>query len=190
MGRYSWSTRKVIEEVPRLTIQELKKWDFLKKGKHSGIITFKARGIERGSLNITVIINSTTAGVIKFKYFLNGNLVEYSHFIELLPCHFGDYRFYFICRDTQKRVTALYMVGGYYSSRYFHNLVYQCSREHRNFFNLLNKSHNLINKAEWMERIGHPTKAKRYYRKAEIYELAAYDQVNNRFNKVLAKYSN
>lgn len=189
MGRDSWSNREVVEDIPRLTIQELKKWGYLKKGENSGILTFYRNGKKSGSIRITVIIDSYSVGVIKFEYLLNSQPVKYSHYIDLIPCYYGNHRFYFVCRDTKKRVTALYMVGGYFSSRHFHKLVYQCSREHRSFFNLLHKSLNLKNKGEWMEKIGHPIKAKRFYRKAEIYDYEALEQASNRFSRELSKYT-
>ena len=44
MGRNIWSTRKIIEDIPRLTIQELKKWGFLNKGENSGILALYRNG--------------------------------------------------------------------------------------------------------------------------------------------------
>ena len=123
-----------LEDVYWITIQKLKTWGFLNRGKRNGILTLYRNGKKSGWLNISVNINSFKTSFIEFKYSVNEKPVKYSHKIDLLPCYFGNYRFYFICRDTNKRVTALYLVGGYFSSRHFHKLVYQCSREHRSFF--------------------------------------------------------
>jgi hypothetical protein len=168
MGRYLYTYRRILEDVPRITFPDLKLWGYLTdKSERSGILTLSKNGKKTGSLNIAVKTDSESCSFIEFEYLLNGKPVKYRHAIELFPCHYGNHRFYFICRDTGQRVTSLYMMNGYFSSRHYHRLVYQCSRDHRSIFNLQNKEMNIRKKAEWFKVIGHPTIAKQYFRKAE-----------------------
>lgn len=182
--------RAVIENSGKITFQDLKTWGFLTIGYKSGILTFSINGKEAGSLKIAVNINQESKSYIEFDYLLNNKPVKYSHTIELFPCNYGKYRYYFICRDTGKRVTALYMSRGYYSSRHFHKMVYECSREHRSWYELLDKSRNLKKKVEWYKQNGHPKKAKKYFYKVIFYESNFWKLENIRHNKLERKIAN
>jgi hypothetical protein len=126
MGRKAWSDRGLIEETPRIRIMELKNAGMLEEGKRTGVLTFSG-----GSIGIEVCIDPLLSFYyIRFTYGINGKSFDYCAVIEPYPLTFG-LRFYFICPDTGKRVSTLYWVNGYFSSRYFHQLVYRRSREHR-----------------------------------------------------------
>ena len=164
-----WSNREVIEDTAKITIQDLKTWGYLRPGYKSGTLTLLRNGQENGSVGIAVKIDDDNS-FIEFDYSVNGKPVNYSHKIELFPCNYGYYRYYFICRETGKRVTALYMVNGYYASRHYHKMAYQCSRDHRSIFGIIHKWQNLDSKSEWLKKNGHPRKAKKYYWKARYFE--------------------
>lgn len=165
-----WSNRAVIEDTAKITIQDLKTWGYLRQGKRSGTLTISRNGEKTGSLGISVNFNNVYDSYIEFDYTLDGKPVRYSHRIELFPCNYGRYRYYFICRNTGARVTALYLDNGYYASRHFHKMVYQCSRGHKNSFGIIDKWQNLDKRAERLKRNGHPRKAKKYYEKARFYQ--------------------
>ena len=121
-------------------------------------------------MELSVNIDNEYGSYIKFDYLLNDKPGSYKHAIELVPCNYGNVRYYFKCRETGKRVTALYSVGGYYASRHYHRMTYQCSRDHRSVIDLVHKYQNLDYKSEWLKENGHPRKAEKYYRKARYYE--------------------
>lgn len=168
---HTWSNRAVVEDSARITIQDLKTWGFWRPGQiRSGLLTLTSRGRETGTLNISVNIDNEFNSYIEFNYTRNGEPVKYRHRIEFFPCHYGKHRYYFICRNTGARVTALFLDNGYYASRHAHKMVYQCSRGHKNMFGLIDKWQNLDKRAEWLKRNGHPRKAKKYYEMARFYQ--------------------
>ena len=128
-------------------------------------------------MELSVNIDNEYGSYIKFDYLLNDKPGSYKHAIELVPCNYGNVRHYFICRETGKRVTALYLVGGYFASRHYHKMTYQCSRDHRSINNLLHRYWNLERKAEYQEKHGHPRKAKELFIKAYRYQTADLQQV-------------
>lgn len=156
MGRPRFRTdREVIEETARLTIDDLRTWGYLHEGFRKGILTLKRGDKETGSLGIEVRINKAW-GSIKFDYLLNGKPVAYEHEIGLFPCHFGGRRFYFRCRNCRRHVTALYLSGRYYSCRHCLQLVYKASREHRAPFEKYSRAVTLRDRAERLQKYGHP----------------------------------
>ena len=182
MGYWYYQTASVIEDTWKITIQDLKAWGLLKPGERSNTITF-SRGwpgcepMEKITIRITVNIDNDWTPSIQFDYSLNGKPLSYSYLIEKVSCHYGNVRYYFICRETGKRVTALYFVGGYFASRHYHKMTYQCSRDHRSVNNLLHRYWNLERKAEYQEKHGHPRKAKELFIKAYRYQTADLQQV-------------
>lgn len=94
----------------------------------------------------------------------------------------------FYMQRHRKRTTALYMVGGYYSSRFFHRMSYQCSQEHRSTFYLLNKSRNLQNKSEWYKKTGHLRKAMKYFWKAIYLERLGWINIDKKIKRYERKF--
>ncbi len=171
MGRwYGRSTAAVIEDTGKITIQDLKTWGYLRPGYKSGTLTFSRNGQITGGLELSVNIDNEYGSYIKFDYLLNDKPGSYKHAIELVPCNYGNVRYYFKCRETGKRVTALYSVGGYYASRHYHRMTYQCSRYHRGQWYYSEKYRYLDRKSEWLKKNGHPRKANKYYWRARYYE--------------------
>lgn len=178
---HTWSNRAVIEDSARITIQDLKTWGYLQPGKRTGTLTLLRRNEKTGMLGIIVNIDKPYNSYIAFDYLLNGEKVYYVHGIEFFPCHYGNNRYYFTCRNTGARVTALYFDNGYYASRHAHKMVYECSRSHKNSFGLIHKWQNLDRKAEWLEKNGHPRKAKKYFWKARYFENQSWGFMNKKW---------
>ena len=146
--------------------------------REAGLLDASRNGQKTGSLGISVKIDNEYNSYIEFDYLLNGKPVKYTHRIEFFPCHYGNIRYYFICRETGKRVTALYFVGGYYASRHYHRMAYQCSRDHKSHDNLLHRYWNLERKAEYQKEHGHPRKANKLFIKAYRYQEADLQQLS------------
>ena len=129
----------------------------------SGVITLKRGDEETGSLTITVNTEGPWKSYIKFDYLLGYDKkpVVYEHKIELFPCNYGGHRFYFRCRHCGRRVTALYLSGGYYACRYCHELTYEARQRHRGPFETLGRAFHFSDKAEELQKRGHPRKASR-----------------------------
>lgn len=163
MGRYYGLGRDTIEETSRLSIDDLRIWDCLHEGFSRKFLTLKRGDRETGSLSIEVHIKDpwSSRSYIKFDYKLDGKPVTYEHEIELFPCYFGSHRFYFRCRYCRRRVTALYLSGGYYACRHCQRLAYEVSQKHRTPFEILNRALNLENRASERRKHGHPRKANR-----------------------------
>ena len=168
MGRWEYSSRGVLESTAKIMIEDLKVWGLFEYGcKISGTITILTNGQKNGSVGVTVDVNPKEESHILFDYRRNGEPVSYRHGIELFPCHYGGYRYFFICRDCGRRVTALYLYGGYYTCRHCHRLVYQSNRDHRSLNQNLHRSQNLEVRAERLRERRHPRKANRILKEAE-----------------------
>jgi len=163
MGRHYGLGRDTIEETSRLTIDDLRAWSCLHEGYCRKYIRLMRGGEETGSLNFEVHIKDpwSSRSYIKFDYKLDGKPVAYEHEIELFPCHFGGHRFYFQCRHCRRRVTALYLSGGYYACRHCQRLAYEVSQEHRAFLANFSQATTLRERAEQLRRNKHPRKANR-----------------------------
>ncbi|MGA2143153.1 MAG: hypothetical protein ABSG94_12140 [Brevinematales bacterium] len=160
MGRwYGRNTAEVIEDTLKITIQDLKLWGFLTPGEHSITRYFSRYDQPIGHVKITVCINKDCFSFIRFECLIDNKSFSYAHDIEIVPCHYGNYRYYFVCRETGRRVTALYSVGFYYTSRHYHRMTYQCSRDHRRFNELIFRAESLKIRAEYQRKNGHPRKA-------------------------------
>jgi len=182
MGRWNWSGRGVIENTARLTIEDLRAWGFIPKepGARSGTLTLFMGGKKTGDLGATVRMNQGY-GEIEFDYRLDGKPVNYRHGIEAVPLHYGGARLYFKCQNCNRRVTALYFFGGYYACRSCHRLVYTVSRKHRDLAEHITRAQNMGQRADRLEKYGHPRKANRIRLRARQLEEEAFAYVARKF---------
>ena len=111
---------------------------------------------------------------VKFDYTLNGKPVNYEHGLELFPCHYGGHRFYFRCRHCRRRVTALYLSGGYYACRHCHRLAYEASQAHRTHSEKIDRAWSLRARAKKLKKYHHPRKANRLYSRADELEAESW----------------
>lgn len=186
MARYRGLGRDTVEETTRITIDDLMGWGYLQEGYRAGLITLSGDGQKTGSLGIRVsldypgtlsegyfYINGKSfdyryqkGGFIEFEYRLDGEPVKYYHYLELFPCHFGGHRLFIRCRHCNRRVTALYLKGGYYACRHCHRLSYEASQEHRGYCETLSRAFRFEWRAEELRKRGHPRKASRLLMRA------------------------
>lgn len=176
MGRYYGLGRDTIEETARLTIDDLRAWGYLNEGFRREILALSRRGEKTGSLGIEVHIKDPRS-YIKFDYLLDKKPVAYEHEIELFSCHFGGHRFYFECRNCHRRVTALYLSGGYLACRHCQNLAYETSQGHRTLSGKTDRAHSLRARAEKLRKYHHPRKANKLLRRADELEAESWDWI-------------
>lgn len=161
--------RDMIEETPRLTIDDLRAWRFIPGPgeERSGTITLSRNGTKTGSLGAKVRIEGALS-FIRFDYVLGEERkpVRQEHGLTLFPCHFGGHRIYFRCRYCGRRVTALYLSGGYYACRHCHRLAYLVSQEHGALWEKIDRAHDLRERADRLRKCHHPRKANRLLARA------------------------
>ena len=175
--------RDMIEETPRLTIDDLRAWRFIPGAgeERSGTITLSRNGERTGSLQATVRMDGTMS-FIRFDYLLGEDRkpVTHQHGLEPFPCHFGGHRLYFRCKYCGRRVTALYLSGGYYACRHCHRLAYMVSQEHGALCERIDRAHDLRKRADRLREYCHPRKANRL--------LARVAELEVESNGVLARW--
>ena len=187
MARYRGLGRDTVEEITRLTIDDLKSLGYLHEGYKAGLITLSKDGEKTGSFNLTVSLDYPgtlsegtfyisgravdysyqKGGFIEFRYQLDGESVKYQHYLELFPCHFGRHRLFIRCRHCNRRVTALYLKGGYYACRHCQRLTYEARKGHRGPYELLGRAFHFERRAEELRKRGHPRKANRLLRRGD-----------------------
>lgn len=129
MGRVR-SRRGLIEESCRITTGQLRDWGYLREGQAKGTVTFTGRNWTVSIEIESVIDSSRSAFFFLYSYEANGNRVAEWFRLEKVALKYGD-RFFFRCRQTGKKVSALYFVNGRFGSRYAHDLAYRACGEHR-----------------------------------------------------------
>ena len=174
MGRWEYSDRELLEKTTGISIPDLKAWGFLShEGQCSGSIRIPRGEDEVGSMGVCVQLDPEGDSFIEFDYLRDGKRVTYFHRIEHFPLNYGNCRYYFLCKDCGKRVTALYLEDGYFACRHCHELVYQVCRDHRMQLASLNRHEELMRKSERLKRQGHPIKADRMRLKGYRYLVFA-----------------
>ena len=81
----------------------------------------------------SIISTIRSAFFFLYSYEANGIRVADWFRLEKVALKYGD-RYFFRCRDTGKRVSAMYFVNGRFGSRYAHDLTYSVCKEHRQFY--------------------------------------------------------
>ena len=166
--------RDMVEETPRITIDDLRAWRFIPGPgeERQGIITLSSNGERTGSVGVAVRIDGTKS-FIRFDYFLGEEKkpVRYEHGLEPFPCHLGGHRLYFRCGRCFRRVVALYLSGGYYACRHCHRLAYMVSQEHGALWEMIDRAHDLRKRAKRLRESRHPRKANRLLARAEELEV-------------------
>lgn len=170
MHRIIHPGRDMVEETPRITIDDLRAWHFIPGPgeERQGTITLSRNGEMTGSLQATVRMDGSMS-FIRFDYLLGEDRkpVTHRHGLEPFPCHFGGHKLYFRCEYCGRRVTALYLSGGYYACRHCHRLAYMVSQEHGSIFEMIDRANYLHARAKRLRERRHPRKANRLLARAE-----------------------
>ena len=176
--------RGIIESTSCVTIETLKQWEYLAvPGWKQGVLTLTMNGTETGTVAMGVRYDLENGCFIRFWYTLDGKPVDYQHAIEPVACTYGGYRFYFRCRYTGKRVTALYLHKGYFASRQYHGLTYQLCADHRGSYENLHRYQHLEAKAKKLRAHGHPRKASHMLREARYSQALAFRDIEGQIAK-------
>jgi hypothetical protein len=174
MRRIVHPGRDMIEETPRITIADLRAWGFIPGPgeERTGIVTLSRDGEETGRLQATARIDGL-GSFIRFDYLLGEERtpVAHEHGLEPFPCHLGGHRLYFRCKYCARRVTALYLSGGYYACRHCHRLAYMVSQEHGTLSEMIDRAHHLRARAKRLREYRHPRKANRLLARAGDLEV-------------------
>lgn len=187
MGRWSYSSRRVVERSSRITIQNLTDWHLLKRGPlaaswEGGISETRGAWMtEIARVNYRVNIDSTTPPVVG-KIVLETTSANRSascstHLIEAQAVHYGGFRYFFRCTHCGRLVKALYL-GNFdrWACRTCCGLVYESSRRHRDPYALQGAGAECRKKAAYLRTHGHPRLASRMEARAKeleaIYEAA------------------
>ncbi len=107
------------DEVKRITISDLRRLGFLKKGcyESTGSIRWTRAGSPSGSVSATVT-RTDYGGYLKLDYLSNGEPISYRINVEARPSNlgFGEV-LYFVCPVTGARCRILYGIGRHFLSR-------------------------------------------------------------------------
>lgn len=137
MGGYgsgSWyrlNSKTTTESQNRIDVRVLKKWGQLDGSTYYGSWSWSSCGKEVGSINYRV---DSECMVLNYRYRLHGGEWESVYqtiLFERTACHYGRYRFWFLCPRCYRRVAVLYGAGKHFYCRHCHNLTYSCQQENK-----------------------------------------------------------
>ena len=181
------SVRPILEDTYRITIQDLRAYGILKRGCTTCAVI---RVDSKVPISIQISLDDIhEIGSIHFTYSRNGVPEHYQHGIEFFSCNIGGNRFFFLCNNCRARVTALYLVQGYFACRHCHGLVYRECREHGNPLELLHRSRDMKVRAKRLKENGHPRKALRMKRRAFAYEWRSHRNLEDYIRRICRRLS-
>lgn len=143
MGRYYWSKKEEADNLKRIEIWWLKKYDYL-CGYKGGTIKWTHPSGTESSVGILVSTFSEDT-YLKINYTQtdrdSGEKKDFDYKIPLVTssCHFGGDRYWFICpwyKNGQycgRRVGVLYKSGDYFACRHCYDLTYESRNEYKKY---------------------------------------------------------
>ena len=93
--------------------------------------------------------DATPNTTIHFKYKHNGKDYNYHVKIDRTPCHYGGYRYWYLCPHCGKRTSVLYRAG-LYVCRHCIGANYQ-TQLNQPLDNIRRKMHKVASKLKWVE---------------------------------------
>lgn len=141
MGRYYWNKKDTVEDCKDLSVQWLKKHDYLQGFKYGGIKWRTGWGNES---SVGFAVNTMDDNpYLKFDYTITdretGEKTDYDYKVRLTttPCNYGGVRCWFICplvvegKACNRRVGTLYLApsGKYFGCRHCYDLSYNSRNE-------------------------------------------------------------
>ncbi|MGB2580625.1 MAG: hypothetical protein WBC83_02925 [Minisyncoccia bacterium] len=143
MARYYYpNARSTTEGAKRIELPWLKKHNYL-NGYGRGNMQWSQNGNPTGNINIKVY--TTTEPRIEFSYKIKKhsetiwNEMDYQFQMVKIPCHFGGFKWYFVCGLYKnqvycgRRARILYEVGNYFGCRKCADLSYESCNEGKRF---------------------------------------------------------
>jgi hypothetical protein len=131
--RKKQTSRGFIENTCRITLQSLKEAGMLRQGIWKAELALNWTGCTI-HVDLETCIDQSRPFSVMILYYRSPEK-NYSDLVRLerISLTLGE-RYYFRCRETGKRVTALYFNGYRFASRYEHGLTYRACREHRQWY--------------------------------------------------------
>ena len=93
--------------------------------------------------------DATPNTTIHFKYKHNGKDYNYHVKLDRTPCHYGGYRYWYLCPHCGKRTSVLYRAG-LYECRHCIGANYQ-TQLNQPLDNIRRKMHKVASKLKWVE---------------------------------------
>ena len=139
MSRSYHEKKATVDECHAITISFLKKHGYFKRLGYP--IPGSIKWLRSGEVVGTVGFSVNTADLeVQFKYVLTerstGNESHRDYTVQLhrTPCNLGGYRYYFICWDCQRHLTALYLFSNRdFLCRHCLNLTYSSRNVSKRF---------------------------------------------------------
>jgi len=141
MGRFLYTNRFTVSEVPSISIFWLNKSKFLKAGIHTGMKSYSSRGKDKGTIVFKVTMTEVNNEYIEIVYLPSSEKKKplyYKAWITTTSCNFGGNRWWFLCPfvkngiDCERRVGKLYLLDGVLACRHCHHLTYKsCQESHK-----------------------------------------------------------
>jgi len=153
MGRYPYSSRYTVKEYPSISVNWLKRNNYLKFGTYSGNKGWTTRQSNRdlGDVGFDVVILEDIS-LIRFRYAVIDKYskeIKFDYTVKLVstPCNYGGKRWWFLCplliNNSQiccnRRVGFLYLGAEYFGCRHCHNLTYTSCQESHKYDAMLRK---------------------------------------------------
>ncbi len=91
--------------------------------------------------------HATPTTTIHFKYEHNGKAYSYHVMLDRTPCHYGNYRYWYLCPHCGKRTSVLYCAG-LYVCRHCIGANYQ-TQLNQPLDNIRRKMHKVASKLDW-----------------------------------------
>jgi hypothetical protein len=131
-GRRSYG-KDLLEDHRSIDVHRWLREGLLRPG--SDFTCYWGEGSARSSIGVTCNDHG-----LRLSYTLRdtGRAIDYTVPLSWTPCDFGGSRPWFVCpgRGCGRRVTKLYLLGGYFLCRYCQDLTYSCRGESRGFWQL------------------------------------------------------
>ena len=129
MGRYYWNRKTTIEECQSMNIHFLKEYGYLKLGEYKfGTMRWLRNGEERGSISISVDAENSFLRVFYIstdRQTGEKKEKDYNIFLTKTSCHYGGFRYWFICPVCNKKMGTLHLKGkSDFTCRHCLNLSY------------------------------------------------------------------
>ncbi len=156
-------SKTVVEDTKTISMQFLKKHNYLQRGSRGGQITWTRSGMwgeHKSSVGIHVVIMNIM--YLRIYYTQTDNHTQekkdfdYKVQIVTTPCNYGGVRYWFVCplgnKNTgelcNRRIGTLYKDGDWFGCRHCWNLTYEARNKNRR-----NKYHVLFSVLDYEDKI-------------------------------------
>ena len=128
MGRRKYSKKIEADDLRKITIFQFRKYlrsYDLQFGKNEWKDSYGQKHVISAFISITD--NESYARLRYSRFFILSETIIFDRTVQLVttPCHYGKYRYWFICPDCQKRIGVLYANGNYLACRHCQDLTYK-----------------------------------------------------------------